>query len=90
MRPGRRFSTSACAARETPHRALSAISACPSQQLRARVDELTAGARERLPRSERANLINAALERGMPRDAQAAVELVVDHARRLELSSDSS
>lgn len=58
-----------------------------AEQLRARIDELTAGARERLPRSERADLINVALERGMPPDAQAAAELVVQHARRLELAS---
>jgi len=53
-------------------------------QLRARVDELTAGAREHLPRSERADLINATLGRGLPLEAQAAAELVAEHARRLE------
>jgi hypothetical protein len=56
------------------------------EQLRARTDELTAGARETLPRIERADLINAALERGLPSDAQSASELVATHAQRLELS----
>lgn len=53
-------------------------------QLRARVDELTAAARERLPRATRADLVNAALRKGLPADAQAAAGLVAEHAKRLE------
>lgn len=53
-------------------------------QLRARVDELTSAARERLPRATRADLVNAALRRGLPGDAQAAAQLVAEHAQRLE------
>jgi hypothetical protein len=55
-------------------------------QLRTRVDELTAGARELLPRSERADLINATLGRGLPHQAEAAAELVAEHTRQLELA----
>jgi hypothetical protein len=54
------------------------------EQLRVRVDELTAAAQRRLPRATRADLVNAALRRGAPEDAQAAAELVAGHAQRLE------
>jgi hypothetical protein len=54
------------------------------EQLRVRVDELTAAAQERLPRATRADLVNAALRRGLPPDAQAAAELAAEHAQRLE------
>ena len=53
-------------------------------QLRARADELTGAARQRLPRGTRADLVNAALRRGLPADAQAAANLVAEHAQRLE------
>jgi Arc/MetJ-type ribon-helix-helix transcriptional regulator len=53
-------------------------------QLRARIDELVAAARERLPRVSRADLVNAALRGGLPADAQQAAELVCEYARRLE------
>lgn len=53
-------------------------------QLRARVDELVAAARESMPRVNRADLVNAALGSGLPADAQRAAELVEDYARRLE------
>jgi len=54
------------------------------EQLRVRVDELTAAARQRLPRATRADLVNAALRRGLPQDAQAAAQLAAEHARRVE------
>jgi len=54
------------------------------EQLRVRVDELTAAAQERLPRATRADLVNAALRRGLPADAQAAAELAAQHAQRIE------
>ena len=54
------------------------------EQLRARVDELVAAAREHLPRVNRADLVNAALRRGLPGDAQRAADLVSEHARRRE------
>jgi len=54
------------------------------EQLRARVDELTAAARQRLPRATRADLVNAALRRALPADAQRAAQLVAEHAQRLE------
>lgn len=54
------------------------------EQLRARIDELTSAARGRLPRATRADLINAALRRGLPLDAELAAQLVADHARRVE------
>jgi Arc/MetJ-type ribon-helix-helix transcriptional regulator len=54
------------------------------EQLRARVDELVAAAREHLPRVNRADLVNAALRRGLPTDAQQAADLVSEHARRRE------
>ena len=54
------------------------------EHLRARIDELVAAARERLPRAARADLINAALRTGLPEDAEYAAELVAEHARRLE------
>lgn len=54
------------------------------EHLRARIDELTAAARGQLPRANRADLINAALRRGLPADAERAAELVADHARRVE------
>ncbi len=54
------------------------------EHLRARIDELTAAARGQLPRANRADLINAALRRGLPTDAERAAELVADHARRVE------
>ena len=50
--------------------------------LRARIDELSVPAL-RLSRGARADLINAALERGLPADAYAAAALVDGHARRL-------
>jgi hypothetical protein len=55
-------------------------------ELRARVDELTRDSRERLPRAARADLVNAALRRSLPRDAQAATVLVAAFARNLELA----
>ena len=54
------------------------------EQLRVRVDELTAAAQERLPRATRADLVNAALRCGLPADAQAAAELAAEHAQRIE------
>jgi Arc/MetJ-type ribon-helix-helix transcriptional regulator len=54
------------------------------EHLRARIDELTSAARGRLPRATRADLINAALRRGLPGDAEHAAQLVADHARRIE------
>jgi hypothetical protein len=54
------------------------------EHLRARIDELTSAARNRLPRATRADLINAALRRGLPADAEGAAQLVAEHARRLE------
>jgi len=54
------------------------------EHLRARIDELVASARERLPRGSRADLVNASLRRGLPADAEQAAELVAAHARRLE------
>jgi len=54
------------------------------EHLRARIDELVASARERLPRVARADLANASLRRGLPADAAQAAELVAGHARRLE------
>jgi hypothetical protein len=54
------------------------------EQLRVRVDELTAAARQRLPRATRADLVNAALRRGLPQDAQAAADLAAEHAQRIE------
>lgn len=56
-------------------------------QLRARIDELVAAARERMPRVNRADLVNAALGRGLPGDAQQAASLVADYSRRLERSA---
>lgn len=53
-------------------------------QLRTRMDELVAIARSRVPHVNRADLVNAALVRGMPADAQQAAELVTNYARRLE------
>jgi predicted transcriptional regulator len=50
--------------------------------LRARIDELSVPAL-RLSRGARADLINAALERGLPADPYAAAALVDGHARRL-------
>lgn len=54
------------------------------EHLRARVDELTAAARGPLPRATRADLINSALMRGLPDDAEHAARLVAEHARRVE------
>lgn len=54
------------------------------EHLRARIDELVASARERLPRVARADLVNASLRSGLPADAAQAAELVAAHARRLE------
>jgi len=54
------------------------------EHLRVRIDELTAAARERLPRVARADLVNAALRAGLPADPQEAAQLVSEHARRLE------
>lgn len=54
------------------------------EHLRTRIDELTSAARGRLPRATRADLINAALRRGLPADAEGAARLVTEHARRLE------
>ena len=58
-------------------------------QLRARVDELTRAACEQLPRATRADLVNAALRRGLPGDAQAAAQLVAEHAQQLERAAAS-
>jgi hypothetical protein len=55
-------------------------------ELRTRIDELTRDTRERLPRAARADLVNAALERSLPRDGQAAAALVAAFARDLELA----
>jgi Arc/MetJ-type ribon-helix-helix transcriptional regulator len=52
--------------------------------LRARIDELVAGARERSARINRADLINAALRRGLPDDAAAAAELATQYRQRVE------
>jgi hypothetical protein len=54
------------------------------EQLRARADVLTSAARDRLPRATRADLVNAALRRSLPHAAEAAAELVAEHAKRLE------
>jgi Arc/MetJ-type ribon-helix-helix transcriptional regulator len=54
------------------------------EQLRARIDELVAAARERLPRVSRADLVNAALRGGLPANAEQAAELVCEYARRVE------
>ena len=54
------------------------------EQLRARIDELTSASRARLPRATRADLVNAALRRGLPGDAERAAHLAADHAQRLE------
>lgn len=56
-------------------------------QMRARVDELVAAARERLPRANRADLVNAALGHGLPADAEAAAQLVAQYNGRLERSA---
>jgi len=55
--------------------------------LRARVDELTRECRQRVPRTERADLVNAALRRSLPRDAHAVSALVAAFTRNLELDS---
>jgi len=52
--------------------------------LRARVDELTRECCQRVPRAERADLVNAALRRSLPRDAHAVSALVAAFARNLE------
>jgi hypothetical protein len=54
------------------------------EQLRVRVDELTAAAQQRLPRATRADLVNAALRRGLPQEAQEAADLAAEHAQRVE------
>jgi hypothetical protein len=54
------------------------------QHLRARLDELTDAARDRLPRATRADLVNAALRTGLPSTAEQAAELAISHARRVE------
>jgi predicted transcriptional regulator len=54
------------------------------EHLRARIDELAVAARGQLPRATRSDLINAALRRGLPADAQRAAALVADHARCVE------
>jgi hypothetical protein len=59
-------------------------------QLRARVDELVAGARTRLPRGTRADIINGALHRALPVDFAAATELIITHARRVEQAAAES
>jgi hypothetical protein len=51
--------------------------------LRARLDEWSTPSREDLARSARSDLINAALERGLPDEPFAALDLVNEHARRL-------
>jgi len=53
---------------------------------RARVDELAAGSRERLRDAERADLVNAALTRGLPAGPSAAAARVADYTRQLELA----
>jgi hypothetical protein len=60
------------------------------EHLRARLDELTAAARGRLPRATRADLINAALARGLPADAEQAAHLAAEHAQRLERAAAGS
>jgi hypothetical protein len=57
------------------------------EHLRARIDELTSAARGRLPRATRADLINGALRRGLPPDAEGAAQLVAEHARRVECAA---
>ena len=52
--------------------------------LRARVDELARRAHEQNPRSTRADLINAALRAGLPKQPSAAADLVREHARQVE------
>jgi predicted DNA-binding protein len=54
------------------------------QHLRARLDELTDAARDRLPRATRADLVNAALRTGLPSTSEQAAELAISHARRVE------
>jgi hypothetical protein len=54
-------------------------------KLRARVDELTRDCRQRVPRAERADLVNAALRRSLPPDAHAVSALVAAFTRNLEL-----
>jgi predicted DNA-binding protein len=54
------------------------------EHLRARLDELTKAARDRVPRATRADLVNAALRTGLPSTAQQAAELAIAHARRVE------
>jgi hypothetical protein len=58
-----------------------------AEQLRARVDELTSDTRQRVPRAERADLVNAALARGLPRDPDSAAALVASYARQVELAA---
>ncbi len=54
------------------------------QQLRTRADELVSAARSQVPRATRADLLNAALRRGLPTDAQPAAQLVARHAQQTE------
>jgi predicted transcriptional regulator len=54
------------------------------EHLRARVDELPAAIHAAVPRATRADLINAALRRQLPRDAERAAHVVHEHARRAE------
>jgi predicted transcriptional regulator len=54
------------------------------EHLRARLDELTRTAQDRLPRATRADLVNAALRTGLPASAEQAAQLAISHARRVE------
>jgi hypothetical protein len=55
------------------------------EQLRARLDQLTANVRDATKRATRADLANAILRSAIPPDAEPAAKLVSDHHRRLEL-----
>ena len=54
------------------------------EALRTRIDELMAAARPGTPRATRADLINAALRRGLPPGGKRAAALVIEHAQRAE------
>jgi hypothetical protein len=55
------------------------------EQLRVRLDELTANVRDAARRATRADLTNAVLRSALPEDAEGAAKLVSDHRRRVEL-----
>jgi hypothetical protein len=54
--------------------------------LRARIDELVAGAREHVTKATRADLVNPALRSGLPTDAHDAAGLVAAWERNRELA----